>query len=146
LTWKDILSEEPFEGEHWEGILDRPGEEREWDSTPSLSPLSSDQEDDDSVSSLSERRGILLRNASREAECRIEGTGEYPADEKITLGSNVPPHTHTHRKEFEELRKIQYWRKDWNGFSQPSKRFDIGDPSTLGGCSPFTKKKEDLTM
>ncbi|KAF9450171.1 hypothetical protein P691DRAFT_665854 [Macrolepiota fuliginosa MF-IS2] len=130
LTWKDILAEEPFEGEHWEGIFDnKPRDEQGWDSTPSLSPLSSDLEDGDSMSSLSyegHRRSRSIGHGSDENRGEDEGT------ERSGLGSNVPPHTYAHRQEFEELQSMQYWRTDWKGYVRPSKQFDIGDPSTLG--------------
>lgn len=134
LTWKDILAEEPFEGEHWEGILDnKPHDDSDWENTPSLSPLSSDFEDARSVSSLSYDDGRRVHRGINH-EHNEEG-GELPTFEKCTPGSNVPPHTYAHRKEFEELQAMQYWRTDWKGYVQPSKHFDIGDPSTLGECS-----------
>ena len=53
LTWADILAEEPFEGQHWEGAYGLPrgavrtdGEptDLDSDSSPSLSPLEDEDE------------------------------------------------------------------------------------------------------
>ncbi|KAJ3576249.1 hypothetical protein NP233_g563 [Leucocoprinus birnbaumii] len=133
LTWKDILAEEPFEGEHWEGILDdKPRDGQEWDSTPSLSPLSSDLEDADSISSLSYDERRRPRQSLDQQEGEHDEDEDMPPLERITPGSSAPPYTHSHRKEYENLREMQYWRGDWKGYSQPSRKFAIGDPSTLG--------------
>ena len=54
LTWEAILAAEPFEGEHWEGILPREKDDildsRSGGSTPSLSPWD-DSDLDESISS-----------------------------------------------------------------------------------------------
>lgn len=133
LTWKDILAEEPFEGEHWEGIFDlKPVDEQDWDSTPSLSPFSSNFEDASPILSLSYdgRR----RHSDQEVSGQHENEG-VPIVGKVIPGSNVCSHTHVHRREYEDLLEMQYWRRDWKGYFQPSRRFDIGDPSTLGKLS-----------
>lgn len=65
----------------------------------------------------------------------LEGSEEEEVPEiaeKNLPGSNIPPHTYAHRKEFEEMQAIQYWRREWKGFVPPSRQFNIGDPSTLG--------------
>ncbi|KAF8961085.1 hypothetical protein BDZ97DRAFT_1921610 [Flammula alnicola] len=117
LTWADILAEEPFEGEHWEG--DR-AERDEWDSTPSLSPLNSDDlildDEDDSLSSA----------GYEEPASPISERAATPPEP-----ANLP-YTYKHRKQFEELRAKQYWRDDWHTDASLVSRFDIGDPSTLG--------------
>jgi len=143
LTWKDILAEEPFEGEHWEGILNTKSvDEQGWDSTPSLSPFSSDFEDASPMLSLSydgrRRRQGSHQKVSEQYENSHQKVSEQyenediPAVEKVIPGSNVCPYTHVHRREYEDLLQMQYWRSDWKGYYQPSKQFDIGDPSTLG--------------
>ncbi|PIL37409.1 hypothetical protein GSI_01103 [Ganoderma sinense ZZ0214-1] len=57
LTWKDILAEEPLEGQHWEGAYGLPpgSTVENWDhrsdgSSPSLSPWDSESDDDESRS------------------------------------------------------------------------------------------------
>lgn len=132
MTWKDILAEEPFEGEHWEGVLDsETRDDKGWDTTPSLSPLSSDLEDADSISSVS-YEGHRRTRRDTNGEPREDQEEPPVAGGPSAPGSSVPPHTHVHRKEFEELQAMQYWRTDWKGYVQPSKQFNIGDPSTLG--------------
>ncbi|KXN89493.1 Gamma-tubulin complex component 5 [Leucoagaricus sp. SymC.cos] len=131
LTWKDILAEEPFEGEHWEGIFDNSArKERGWDSTPSLSPLSSDIDGAESIQSFSDDGHRQLRRTIYK-EATESSDDDYLPAERSTPGSTIPPHTHVHRKEYEDLREIQYWRRDWKGYPHSSKQFDIGDPSTL---------------
>ncbi|KAF8961118.1 Spc98 family-domain-containing protein [Flammula alnicola] len=132
LTWADILAEEPFEGEHWEGVYGLPpgsvrfttqkdrAERDEWDSTPSLSPLNSDDlildDEDDSLSSAD----------YEEPASPISERAPIPPEP-----ANLP-YTYKHRKQFEELRAKQYWRDDWHSDASLVSRFDIGDPSTLG--------------
>lgn len=89
-------------------------------STPSLSPLGSDDLEldmDDSMSSLED-----------EAE---ETNQEEPIISTIQPQSK-PPHTYAHRKEFEDLQCKQYWRPEWKTDANVSKSFDLGDASTLG--------------
>ncbi|KAF9534615.1 Spc98 family-domain-containing protein [Crepidotus variabilis] len=128
LTWADILAEEPFEGEHWEGIFPAPQKDSptdEWDSTPSLSPLNSDDlaldDEDDSFSSHSYEKQ------------QHNYTEEDPDDtHDNTTGNNVVPYSFEHRRQFEELQSRQYWRDDWQTDVVLNTQFNIGDPSTLG--------------
>ncbi|TFK43864.1 Spc98 family-domain-containing protein [Crucibulum laeve] len=137
LTWNDILAEEPFEGEHWEGVYGLPhGSVRsssqkgkdsrdEWGSTPSLSPLNSDDLalDDDEEAPLSSLEPLSPPSA---------GSGFHiPSDTQDTKRTK-PPHTYAHRKDFEDLQAKQYWRKEWRTDINARRKFDIGDPSTLG--------------
>ncbi|KAF8897878.1 Spc98 family-domain-containing protein [Infundibulicybe gibba] len=134
LTWADILAEEPFEGEHWEGVYGMPpgsiryteGHKR-WDaasggSTPSLSPLGSDDLEldvDDSISS------------SAYTDTHDENLPSPRLDNQSGK-QNIPPLTYAHRKAFEDLQAKQYWRPEWRGDADPNRPFDIGDSSTLG--------------
>ncbi|KAF9559664.1 hypothetical protein CPC08DRAFT_723770 [Agrocybe pediades] len=122
LTWADILAEEPFEGEHWEGVYDQK-DGGNWTSTPSLSPLSSDDrplDDDDS----SVEYGVPSSDS----------TTSEPPDRMDDSRPAKPyvPHSYENRKQFEELRARQYWRDDWHSDASPNPTFDINDPSTLG--------------
>ena len=156
LTWAAIVAEEPFEGEHWEGVYGLPPgfvrksqdgtkhfydkdierERLDWDSrwsTPSLSPLKSDDldlesdddlEEDMLVNGLSGEKGPALDPAKRGLKTELEERG----------AKMVPPYTHAHRKDFEALKARQYWRKDRKGEAVAVGRdkFDMGDASTLG--------------
>ncbi|EAU84459.2 hypothetical protein CC1G_01455 [Coprinopsis cinerea okayama7 len=117
LTWAEILAEEPFEGDHWEGILDPIGDD--WDTTPSLSPLNSDDLalDDDDSSLLS------MDEAERAPSTDAQFTPPQEARQ---------PFSPEHAKAFRELQHQQYWRKEWRSDADPSRSFDLGDPSTLG--------------
>lgn len=122
LTWAEILAEEPFEGEHWEGIYD--GHQNDWDTTPSLSPLNSDDlalDNDDSLSTsdYEEPASSLPKQVENEP---------WPS----TQAKAKMPYTYAHRKVFEDLRARQYWRDGWTTDADPKRRFDLWDPSTLG--------------
>lgn len=145
LTWKDILDEEPFEGEHWEGVYGMPPgsvlsnaarnkDEDHWDSTPSLSPLNSDDlalDEDASTSSLEYDEPPL--------PCGLPTASNVQAER-----NRIPPHTYEHRQVFEELRSKQYWRPEWRSDAKFTRRFDIGDPSTLGRKALINDTLRDL--
>ncbi|KAH9948797.1 Spc98 family-domain-containing protein [Amylocystis lapponica] len=126
LTWKTILDEEPFEGQHWEGAYGLPpgSTVEDWErhsggSTPSLSPW--DNSDDDIDASLS----------SSEVLDPVDGaSGPLAQDSVDPLQS--PSRTYAHRKDVEELQSRQYWRPEWRTDASTSRPFDIGDASTLG--------------
>lgn len=123
ITWKEILAEEPFEGQHWEGVYGLPAgstiegwETRSDGSTPSLSPW----DEDDSADS----------------------DGTPPSFEDLpppVTNTSEEPHSHyrvhyqqNHLELIERLKARQYWRDGWKIDVDVSRPFDIGDPSTLG--------------
>lgn len=153
LTWAAILAEEPFEGEHWEGVYGLPPgfvrrsdeeEERhkkggfydrekesqrlDWDSrwsTPSLSPLNSGDLalDEETDDDV----GDIASGPDREQDMPLSALGGGRSTYKH------PPHTYGHRKEFEALQEKQYWRETWKGDGTVEKKvFNMGDVSTLG--------------
>lgn len=124
LTWKDILAEEPFEGQHWEGAYGLPpGSTIEnWDahsggSTPSLSPLDDSDDLDDSLSSLESSEVLDVVSTP-------ETSTQRPVFESRP--------TYGHRKEFEDLRSRQYWRAEWRIDTPLTRPFNLADASTLG--------------
>ncbi|KAF8622209.1 hypothetical protein AX15_007310 [Amanita polypyramis BW_CC] len=133
LTWADILAEEPFEGEHWEGVYGMPpgivrGVSRDaaddWDTTPSLSPLESYSElDGDDANSSAV--------VSSEQQPMISETHE-PETRSSESDKMVPPHTIAHRQSFENMKLRQYWRVDWRSDIEAGREFDLRDASTLG--------------
>jgi gamma-tubulin complex component 5 len=138
LTWADILAEEPFEGEHWEGIylpghstsINKTDYEYGGDSEPSLSPLNSgDLALDDESDSLSSADFDELVQPHR-----------TPTVESVENEPNPPPkqpYSVEYRNQFEELQSRQYWRDDWQTDASLYSAFDLGDPSTLGlSCFP----------
>lgn len=98
---------------------------QEWDSTPSLSPLNSDDlaldDEDDSFSSL-----------EYDNDRRPEHPSTNNSSPELPSSSRRAVPSYEHRKQFEELRAKQYWRDDWHTDADVYSRFDIGDPSSLG--------------
>lgn len=95
----------------------------DWDTTPSLSPLNSDDLalDDDSDSSLP--------SSDRSAP------GELPSTLYILEEPDPkfqPPFSNHHLQLLDQLRDKQYWRQDWESSTDVTRSFDLGDPSTLG--------------
>ncbi len=128
LTWQDILAEEPFEGQHWEGVYGLPSGNvvgsQSWGadsdgSTPSLSPW--DDEDDTEQSSSSSE----IELTDKVPDHLYEGEPDTR-----TWGSQVA--SYNHRYEVEEMQARQYWRPDWRSPAFLHKPFNIGDASTLG--------------
>ncbi|KAK1223321.1 hypothetical protein PQX77_013798 [Marasmius sp. AFHP31] len=142
-TWKKILDEEPFEGDHWIGVpggipaRKRKGSENgegEGDaddsdgSTPSLSSLDTDDELDlelpPSPTALSDEGPSI--SLTRQPPTSVE----FP--EKPLYA------TLAYRKEVETLKAKQYWREDWkmDGRLETAVHqrgtFNIGNASTLG--------------
>ena len=132
LTWADIFAEEPFEGEHWEGVYGLPpGSVRgksqdatyDLDTSPSLSPLESDVDlEDDDTNSLSEPRPTILEKRE-------------PIIKSAESDKTVPPYTVSHQQSLENMRTKQYWKGDWQADVDTGREFDLNDPSTLGLCS-----------
>ncbi|KIJ13301.1 hypothetical protein PAXINDRAFT_117334 [Paxillus involutus ATCC 200175] len=123
ITWKDILAEEPLEGQHWEGVYGLPPgstvegwETRSNESTPSLSPWDQDDslDEDDSRSSFEDLPPPVIETSAEPEPCQ------------------PTHHSYNHRGAIEDLKAQQYWRDDWRIDVDVSRPFDIGDPSTLG--------------
>ncbi|THV08233.1 hypothetical protein K435DRAFT_4268 [Dendrothele bispora CBS 962.96] len=141
LTWKKILEEDPYEGEHWIGVpggLPLPGQKKrrigdddlsdlDLDSSPSLSPLNSD---DLELNDVDPERSPNLTHEEQPSLPQDPGFEEFVTEEK-------PLHTtYAYRTEVESLRKKQYWQEDWRMDPeitiQTRGSFDIGVASTLG--------------
>lgn len=122
ITWKEILAEEPFEGQHWEGVCGLPAgstvegwETRSGGSTPSLSPWDEDDsQDSDGTPPSIEDLPPPVTGISGESNGR-----------RVHYQQN-------HLELIERLKAHQYWREDWKIDVDVSRPFDIGDPSTLG--------------
>ncbi|KAI3616587.1 gamma-tubulin complex component gcp5 [Moniliophthora roreri] len=136
LTWKKILEEEPFEGEHWIGVpggIPLPKRRRDDDegsnSTSSLSSLDSDDIELDigALPSASIDDGQLATPSSQLLPRSQSGLSEKPLYT-----------TYAYRKEVENLKTKQYWREDWKidgdleDVIHRRGTFDIGNASTLG--------------
>ncbi|EJD01366.1 uncharacterized protein FOMMEDRAFT_158502 [Fomitiporia mediterranea MF3/22] len=132
LTWADILKEEPFEGQHWQGAYGLPPgsiaeqwEEGSTDSSPLLSPVND--------SELDEREDLFST---------LEYDNSTDASERVLtppLDGNTRPTTQDRlveslrlRLELDALQKQQFWKKSWRTDAQLDREFDLGEPSTLG--------------
>jgi gamma-tubulin complex component 5 len=115
LTWKRIMEEEPFEGEHWEeiGVSNR-----------SRRPTPSCGSDSDSGDFQSRRSE--------------DSTLSTLSHESFSPHPNVTPLTQPinealrNRMTVEDLQSKQYWRADWRGDVNLDASFRIADPASFG--------------
>ncbi|KAI0005111.1 Spc98 family-domain-containing protein [Russula compacta] len=107
ISWKNILDEEPFEGQHWEGVYGLPPgstvegwETRSPDSTPPYSPLPLDD----------------LRDVSPSLS-PIESLPTVEVKPSLGQGADsahmATMSTFGHRQLIEDLQRRQYWRTEW---------------------------------
>lgn len=131
LTWKDILAEEPFEGQHWEGVYGLPsGSVRSEflqpsgsdDESPPLSPIS----DADELGALS------TDDATEESEASFDVQTPPPYQNAHNSATGLFAQALLLREETESLQRRQYWRGDWRTDADVSRPFDISDAATLG--------------
>lgn len=116
LTWKHIMEEEPFEGEHWEEIGTSNRSRR---STPSYG---SDSDSDDIRSRRSEnstRSTLSCESPSHHHNTAIPPT--LPINEALQ-----------NRMTVEDLQGKQYWRADWRGDMNLDAPFRLADPASFG--------------
>lgn len=135
LTWAEILAEEPFTGQHWEGVYGLPpgsvvneddnGDVDSDDSVLSLSLLDDDYDDMAPLSydtdTMSEERSSVSTPPSQES-----GLDTYMKQWAKEIDA------HSHRHEVEQLQSRQYWRNEWRIDASTTRPFDIGDASTFG--------------
>ena len=133
LTWAEILAEEPFHGQHWEGVYRLPpGSTVEgWElqssgSEPSLSPWDDDYNRGDGSDSLS-LAGSLTSMRFEENEGSLPD--ERGRDDEAPL-KNVPEF-YKYRQAFEDLQARQYWRPEWRIRADLDRPFSLGNHSTL---------------
>ena len=130
LTWKDILAEEPFEGQHWQGAYGLPPgstvENWEEESDSSLLSLDDLDESDGDVSSVDmDRWGHRSPSPPSTIPSPLDGKAEKAR----------PRPNWNHLDIVETLQARQYWRPEWRSDVPTNRPFDFGDPSTLGKCS-----------
>ncbi|KAK0242180.1 hypothetical protein EDD85DRAFT_946326 [Armillaria nabsnona] len=120
---KKILEEEPFEGEHWEGVYGLPPESvKNWHEPDSQSDVSS-------VLSL-DSEDLDLDDSSESLPTPPRSPSPSPPIDKPTHDVRV---SISHHKGVEELQSRQYWRNEWKmPIEGTSTKLDIGDASTLG--------------
>ncbi|KAH9179589.1 Spc98 family-domain-containing protein [Lactarius sanguifluus] len=129
FDWKNILDEEPFEGQHWEGVYGLPPgstvegwETRSLDSTPPFSPLLID--DFGVVSpSLSSTDSLPTFDAGPSMDLNADS---FHVSTNSTFG---------HRQLIEDLQRRQYWRAEWQTDASLTRPFTVKDASSLGTLS-----------
>ncbi|TDL29376.1 hypothetical protein BD410DRAFT_736245 [Rickenella mellea] len=126
LTWREILAEEPFEGEHWRGAYGLPPgstiqtwDDDSEDSSPPLSPIGDLGDFEDTMSST----GPSEPPDSGDFDILVTHQSIWTQQRAYSL---------LHREELEALASRQYWREDWTSVAKRNRHFDIADPSTLG--------------
>ncbi|KAI5123393.1 hypothetical protein M0805_006101 [Coniferiporia weirii] len=134
LTWADILKEEPFSGQHWQGAVGLPPgsivEQWECESSDSnsLSPVS-----DSNADALSEVFSIfdtssltdLSERATTPPPPRVR-TGQYSSQEE-RLAESLKL-----RDDLEALQVQQHWRTTWRTDAEVGRDFSLSEPATLG--------------
>lgn len=135
LTWKRILAEEPFEGQHWEGAYGLPrgsvvGQDdvSSSGSSPSLSPW------DDNLDDFDEPSSPWGTHSTPNSPFPSPPLGNVDLD-VFTEEFSEQLVRYSHRDEIEALQSRQYWRHDWYGIVSIERPFNIGDPSTLSTLS-----------
>jgi gamma-tubulin complex component 5 len=128
LTWKNILQEEPLEGQHWEGAYGLPvGATKEgWEIRNAYDSSESDPSDfgdfEIPLKSRGEQKPNIGPPLSSHDESELSDDGESENfNAKIVM---------------EEVRRLQYWRAS-TATPEPiaGPVFDLGHPSSLGMCS-----------
>jgi gamma-tubulin complex component 5 len=129
ISWKAILDEEPFEGQHWEGIYGLPPgstvegwETRSLNSTPPYSPLPPGDPSDLSPS-LSSTDSL----PSVEAKSFL--------NEDVELAHMATVSSFGHRQLIEDLQRRQHWRTEWQTDAASASSFSIKNASSLGSSS-----------
>lgn len=115
------MREEPFEGDHWVGILDPASDESSEDIT------------DDDMEDLERNSLDTLSDPSLPSP---------PPPQALPLPLPLPlakptADTYHHRASLEALQARQYWRPEWRTDASPRKEFNLGDAATLG---PSTRR------
>ncbi|KIY72852.1 hypothetical protein CYLTODRAFT_417629 [Cylindrobasidium torrendii FP15055 ss-10] len=135
LTWEKILQEEPFEGDHWDGISGNGRDDVPSDSDDELSvwTLSSEDlevDDSDALPSPPTTPPPFL-------EPRLPHSASVP-DVQLSISN---------RKEVEDLQSKQYWRQEWKiPIDHDGSKFDFGDASTLGPTIQRVLTRERLNV
>ncbi|KAI0698574.1 Spc98 family-domain-containing protein [Cytidiella melzeri] len=134
LTWAEILAEEPYAGQHWEGVYGLPpgsvkrdedeGDAASDNSLLSLSLLDDDFGQEDSLSSSCE---IWSEDGAAESPLTPE-----PDDAGYMQQWSKEIAAHSHRFEVEQLQARQYWRAEYANDAQALNcPFSVGNAATL---------------
>lgn len=121
------MKEEPFEGEHWEGVFSA-GNPQDGDTSPSeASERTSEMEDDLSHSGVSEES--MSSFSSPPAGLTRVLAGDMPTQSEYFHGSSMES-----RQIVERLREKQTWREEFSMDVKWNRPFNSADPSTLASA------------
>ncbi|KAG8712841.1 hypothetical protein FRC11_014037 [Ceratobasidium sp. 423] len=124
--WKQVLEEEPLEGEHWK----TPWDEEDWDTKSLSSHPSMELESRESLSSV--------ESVGEDEASLIESKDEGEEEELLNLFSYAGPsqqHTLNNAHSlYEALCADQYWRSQYvnDAARRVGREFNVNDPATLG--------------
>lgn len=125
ISWKAILDEEPFEGQHWEGVYGlQPGstvegwETRSLDSTPPYSPLP-----------LGNPSDLSPSLSSTDSLPSIEENSFQNQDDSARMATMS---SFGHRQLIEDLQRRQYWRTEYQTDAASTSSFTVKNASSLG--------------
>ena len=129
ISWKTILDEEPFEGQHWEGVYGLPSgstiegwETMSLDSTPPYSPLP-----------LGNPSNLSPSLSSTDSLPSIDEGKSFPNQDDSTCMATMS--SFGHRQLIEDLQRRQYWRTEWQTDAASTSSFAIKNASSLGTSS-----------
>jgi gamma-tubulin complex component 5 len=120
------MREEPFEGEHWEGVFSS-GNPEDGDTSPSMSERESEVEDE--VSHYGESDESMTSFSSPPVDLGQVLSKAVPTQSEYFQGSTIES-----RQLMERLRGKQTWREGWGIDVKWSRPFNTADPSTLAAA------------
>ncbi|KAJ1308357.1 hypothetical protein OPQ81_004066 [Rhizoctonia solani] len=139
--WKQVLEEEPLEGEHWK----TPWDDEDWDAKSLSSHPSMELESRESLSSM-ESTG---EDEGEDEASPIESNHDAEEEEgPLNLFSSIHPSqqktlNNAHNL-YEALCADQYWRPQYvnDAARRVGKEFNVNDPATLGPSFERALEKE----
>ncbi|CCA70717.1 hypothetical protein PIIN_04651 [Serendipita indica DSM 11827] len=133
LTWASIMEEEPFEGEHWEGIFPAKGNQTRGDDTDSLSSIGSAFNSEPEGSQLDQTEDSETSLSTQEVTSDVHLT--IPVQREYFRGSSLRS-----REIVEGLRRKQNWREESTAELPWNRPFNLADPSTFAATSDLAAR------
>lgn len=128
LTWAQIMEEEPFEGDHWDGIFSKPSM-LDGDTSPSLTPSESELVSEDELSEQATPEDLIANQSSLRIPSHLTFGNVPPSQSDYFRGSSLQT-----REAVEKLRSKQNWRVEWQPDAEWNRPFNLADPSTLAAA------------
>ncbi|CCO30051.1 hypothetical protein BN14_04075 [Rhizoctonia solani AG-1 IB] len=124
--WKQVLEEEPLEGDHWK----TPWDDDDWDARTLSSHPSMELESRGSVSSPESSRENEASVIENNEEEEVKG----PPNPFSYMGTSHQHNLNDAHNVYEALCADQYWRPQYvnDAAKRAEKEFNVNDPATLG--------------